>query len=176
MAESTAERPASSFSEAVGALASSLRESAGPGRRGLSRGDRAELRRMAVKERVPPEAYWNLAREHPMLERDYRFWREVIPFMVRHPHSRGAHPGRVLEQAKVSPSRVERWLRLDRNDALHQTGRLLSKVEGGIDWVQLAGLLMTWDDAGRLRFAKDFYLSGRPDPKNNSADREGQAE
>src|SRR5690554_405432 len=147
------------FSEAVQSLARALQEAEGPGRPGLSRGDRAELRRMGTRGRLPPEVYWRLASKHEMLDRNYTFWSKVVPLMVRYPHSRGVRPGRALAQADVSPGRVERWLRLDREGALREAGRLLSKLKEGIDWGQLAWLLSSWDDASRLRFAKDFYLA-----------------
>lgn len=162
-----------SFSQQVGSLASAIREKEGPNRRGLSKGERAELRRMGAKGRIPPAVYWQLRSTHKILEENYVLWHALLPLMVRHQHSREVTPGRALAVAKVSPRRVERWLRLDREGALREIGRLLAKVEG-VDWVKLARLLGSWTDKDRLQLAKDYYLSPEMRSGGDGSKEEGE--
>lgn len=127
---------------------------------GISRGDRAELRRMSP-EGVPPEVFWRtLDRlDRTVYEREEPFWMTVLPLMVRYPHRRGARPGGVLAGRGVKPARIVRWLRRDREAAWREAHRLLSLLKGeSLDWVELGMLLHNWgDDTVRRRFARDFF-------------------
>src|SRR5680860_44870 len=57
---------------------------------GVSRGDRAALRRMRVGD-IPPEVYWRLTgRLDPVpTGKDEDFWMTVTALMARYPHRRG---------------------------------------------------------------------------------------
>ncbi len=126
----------------------------------LPRGERAELRRLNRPERdVPPEVFWRIVGRYEIALRDEGFWLAVLPLMVGHPHQPGVRPGDALANAEVKGSRLERWLRLDRERALQEAGRLLSKVDGGFDWSSFGHLLRYWSERDRRRIAREFFLS-----------------
>jgi len=126
----------------------------------LPRGDKAELRRLRQDSgRIPPEVFWRIVARYGIHESDELFWQSILPLMVKYPHTPGAKPGRRLDEAGVSPARVERWLRLDGRAALREADRFLSKLEAGVDWVQLGYLLYYWDDQRRRQLARDFYMT-----------------
>lgn len=126
----------------------------------LPRGDKAELRRLRQEsERIPPEVFWRIVARYDIHEGDEPYWQSILPLMVKYPHTHGAKPGRVLDEAGVNPARVERWLRLDHRAALREADRFLSKLQAGVDWVQLGYLLYFWDDDRRKQLARDFYLT-----------------
>ena len=133
----------------------------------MSRGDRAELRRMRDADALPPEPFWTLVARYEIAARDEPFWRAVIPLMVEFRHRPGITAGRALAAARVSGSRVERWLRYDAARARSEAYRLLSKVEDGFDWVRFARLLHNWDDNSKLGFARDYFLA--PELRTESA-------
>jgi len=129
---------------------------------GVSRGERAELRRM-TPDAVPPEVYWRLTERLdpvPSAAED-TFWMTVTALMAQHRHDTGRRPGRVLAEAGVSPSRVTRWLRRDRESAWREAGRLLSQLgSSGLDWARFGSLLKRWDDEKvRRRFARDYFTA-----------------
>lgn len=125
----------------------------------LPRGDRAELRRLRQDSaRIPPEVFWRIVDKYEIPPKDEPFWKSVLPLMVKYPHTPGARPGHVLEEARASTARIERWLRLDQAAALREADRLLSLLKGGVDWVALGHLLYIWDEHNRNRFARDFFL------------------
>lgn len=126
----------------------------------LPRGDKAELRRLRQESgRIPPEVFWRIVARYEIHESDEPFWQSVLPLMVKYPHTPGAKPGRMLDEVRVSPARVERWLRLDHGAALREADRLLSKLKAGVDWVQLGYLLYFWDDDRRKQLARDYYVT-----------------
>ena len=125
----------------------------------MSRGDRAMLRRMLAHDELPPEPFWGLIARYEIREEEEAFWRVAVPLMVVHPHRAGISAGRALAAARTAAPRVERWLRLDRERAHHEAHRLLSKVEGGFDWVRFGRVLRSWNRANKMSFARDFYLS-----------------
>lgn len=121
----------------------------------VSRGDRAELRRMRPDE-IPPEAYWRLTEP---LDRNDELWMTVLPLMVSHPHERGDRPGRVLARAGVKPARTERWLRREKESAWKEAARFLGPARGvALDWSRFGTLLARWSDPERRRtFARDYF-------------------
>lgn len=126
----------------------------------LPRGDQAELRRLRQDSaRIPPEVFWRIVARYEIPPNDEPFWQSILPLMVKYPHTPGARPGQRLEDARVSPARIERWLRLDKEAALREADRLLSKLKAGVDWVQLGYLLYIWDEKRRNQFARDFFLT-----------------
>lgn len=127
----------------------------------LKRGPRAVLRRLnADPDRIPPQVFWDVADRYGIQRHEEDFWLAVVPLMVLHPHRSDLPPGRALAAAGVSAARVERWLRLDRDGALREAGRLLSHLgDGGLDWTRLGPLLRYWSDDQRRSFARDFFLS-----------------
>lgn len=126
----------------------------------LPRGDQAELRRLRQDSaRIPPEVFWRIVARYDIGQRDEPFWQSILPLMVKYPHTPGAKPGVMLDEARVSPARVERWLRLDQNGALREADRLFSKLKAGVDWVQLGYLLYLWDEKHRNQLARDFFLT-----------------
>lgn len=126
----------------------------------LSRGEPADLRRLRLQfNRVPPEVFWRIVEQFGIHPGDEPFWKTVLPLMVKYPHTPGERPGHVLEKAGVSPARVERWLRLDREAAWREADRLLSVADAGIDWVSFAYLLYYWDEKHRNEFARDFFVT-----------------
>lgn len=132
---------------------------------GVSRGERAQLRRMRGDD-IPPEIYWRLTADltWPSGRETFdRFWMTVLPLMTRNRHTPKACPGRVLADAGVKPARVERWLRRDRESAWAEAGRLLSITKGTpIDWAQLGYLLYAWNDPEvKRRFARDYFRTAR---------------
>lgn len=125
----------------------------------LPRGDQAELRRLRQDiGGIPPEIFWRIVDRYEIHPGGEGFWKAVLPLMVKYRHTPDARPGHMLEGAGVSPARVERWLRLDRNGALREAGRLFSKLQTGVDWVQLGHLLYKWDENNRTGLARDFFL------------------
>ena len=124
----------------------------------MSRGERAELRRMRQGV-MPPEPYWRLVSRFEIQPRDELFWIDVVPLMVVHPHERARSLGRALAASRASPARIERWLRLDRLRARREAHRLFAHLDEGFDWVGGVWLLHRWDDARRRRFARDYYLA-----------------
>lgn len=130
----------------------------------VTRGERAELRRMRP-DAIPPEVYWRLTDRlqptpHPA---DEPFWLTVLPLMTRHPHRKGQRPGRVMAEEGVSPARVLRWLRRDRDSAWSEARRVLSCLgDRGIDWSVMGSLMARWQDTDLRRgFARDFFSARR---------------
>jgi hypothetical protein len=121
----------------------------------VTRGDRAELRRMKP-DGIPPEVYWRLTDE---LDQHDELWMTVLPLMVLHPHERGARPGRVLARNGIKPARAQRWLRRDRARAWEEAGRFLGPARGvPFDWSRFGTLLARWEDPERRRsFAREFF-------------------
>lgn len=126
----------------------------------LPRGDKAELRRLRQDSaKIPAEVFWRIVARYEIDERDEPFWQSILPLMVKYPHTPGARPGHMLDEARVSPARVERWLRLDQEGALREADRLFSRHKAGVDWVQLGYLLYLWDEKRRNQLARDFFLT-----------------
>lgn len=125
----------------------------------MSRGERAELRRMRTDAPFPPEPFWALVERFEIPPPAEPFWMDVVPLMVDHAHQRGRSPGRALAEAKVSGARLERWLRLEPDRARKEARRLLAKLDEGLDWVAFAGLLRFWTPRDRRALARDFFLS-----------------
>jgi hypothetical protein len=133
-------------------------------RRAGRTGPLAELRRLdrLGEHDVPPEAFWDLVQAAgiPPGARE-RFWQDIVPMMVTCTHASGARAGRVLRAARVSPARIERWLRLDARDARRELRKLLRHVDA-VDWMRLSPLLWFWEQPGgeamRREFARDFFL------------------
>lgn len=127
----------------------------------LPRGPRAVLRRLsASEEKIPPQVFWDIAERYQIHERDEPFWLQVIPLMVKHPHEPGLAPGVALARAGVSAPRLERWLRLDRDDALRDAARLISHLgDGGFDWARFGTLLRFWTEDARRDLARQFFRS-----------------
>lgn len=125
----------------------------------LPRGEQAELRRLRQHAgAIPPEVFWRIVDRYEIHPGDEEFWKAILPLMVKYPHTRGARPGHMLEEAGVSAPRVERWLRMDRDGALREADRLFSRLQGGVDWVRLGHLLHRWDEEHRTGLARDFFL------------------
>ena len=126
----------------------------------LPRGPRAVLRRMCFHaDEPPPDVFWRVVDKYELAPASEPFWLAVLPLMVTCPHAR-TKPGEALAQAGVSKTRVERWLRLDRERAWREASRLLARVDGGLDWTEFGQLLFHWGDEGRQRaFARQFFLS-----------------
>ncbi len=150
----TASRP---FESKVLGISGSVRgrSEGGP----MSRGDRATLRRMLAHDDFPPDPFWGLIAKYGVRADEEAFWRVAIPLMVLHPHRSDMSAGRALAVARTASTRIERWLRLDRERAHQEAHRLLSKVDGGFDWVRFGRLLRSWDRANKMNFARNFYLS-----------------
>lgn len=132
---------------------------------GVTRGERAELRRMRSQD-VPPEIYWRLTEQltWPGRRDDFdSYWMAVLPLMTRNEHLPGARPGRVLAEAGVKSPRLERWLRRDRDSAWGEAGRLLSITKGAaLDWARFGYLLYAWDDPKVKReFAREYFRAAR---------------
>lgn len=144
----------------------------------LPNGERAELRRLRGRFReLPPEVFWRIVERYDIPRRDEEFWMAVLPLMVEHPHHPGCRTGRVLRNSGVSSARLEKWLRLDREDALNEAGRLLSQVDGPINWRQFGYLLYLWSHAeygerNRRDLARDFFV-GSTTRKGDSDDQGG---
>lgn len=138
----------------------------------LRRGERAILRRLRdSRENIPPEIFWRIVDRYQISADpdEETFWMVVLPLMVKYEHQPGARPGAVLARAGVSAARVERWLRLDRDAARRESSRLLSRIEGPIDWVALGYLLSFWSESDRRRFARDFFLSPEQRERSNAS-------
>jgi CRISPR type I-E-associated protein CasB/Cse2 len=126
----------------------------------LQRGPRAILRRVnADSGGVPPEEFWRIVERYSITPREENFWLRVIPLLVEHPHQPGLAPGVALARSGVSPARLEKWLRLERDDAIRETSRLLARIEGGFDWTQFGKLLRFWSEDSRRTLARQFFLS-----------------
>lgn len=156
-ATAAAELDQSDLARRIAATAGRIRTLHEAGRRG----ELAELRRMR-RDDVPPEPFWSLVEAYEIPERDEEFWIAILPLMVRHEHQSRAAPGRALAEARVAPSRVERWLRMDRTRAWTEARRILAQVKQPIDWVQLGFLLYFWDHPSwgrknRHRLARQYF-------------------
>ena len=121
----------------------------------VDRGDRAELRRMRPGG-IPPEVFWRLT---DGLGGNDDLWMTVLPLMATYPHQAGARPGSALARNGVSPSRVMRWLRRDRESAWQEASRFMGPARGvPIDWGQFGTLLGAWNDPDvRRRFAREYF-------------------
>lgn len=142
----------------------------------LPNGDRAELRRLRGRFReMPPEVFWRIVERYEVPRRDEEFWMAVLPLMIEHPHRPRCRTGRVLKNSGVSSARLEKWLRLDHDSALEEAGRLLSQVDGPINWRQFGYLLYLWShpeygERNRRDLARDFFLA----PGRREADSDDQ--
>lgn len=131
----------------------------------LRAGEQAELRRLRGRYReLPPEVFWRIVDRYGIPPYQEEFWMAVLPLMVEHPHEPQCRTGRVLARSGVSSARLEKWLRLDQQGALDEAGRLLSQVEGPINWVQFGFLLSLWNhpehgERNRRELARDFFLA-----------------
>jgi CRISPR type I-E-associated protein CasB/Cse2 len=126
----------------------------------MDRGSRAELRRMRSGDLFPPEPFWMLVARYDIRPSEELFWIDVVPLMVDHRHNQGLPPGRALAEAGVSGARIERWLRFHAERAREEAGRLLTRLDSGLNWVSFASLLRFWnDDRNRRALARDFFLS-----------------
>ncbi len=161
MTGKTSDRPSGAEGREAPTLFAQLGRMGGQiGSDGVSRGDRAELRRM-TEDSVPPEVYWRLTESLDPVPSAYEdpFWITVMALMAHHPHEHGTRPGRALAKAGISPARVTRWLRRDRAGAWREASRLLSPLgAGGLDWAHFGSLLKRWDDElVRRRFARNYF-------------------
>lgn len=146
------------FARRVAAVVRALDERRGvTGRRGLL----AALRRISDDPRdLPPEEFWDLAQHHKIPQSEEPLWLRLLPLMAVHPNDASRSLGAALEEARVTPARLERWLRADRDEALEQTPRILARLgSGGIHWVDLAYLLRDWTPKQRRDLARDFFRS-----------------
>ncbi len=125
----------------------------------MSRGERSELRRMRSGTAFPPEPFWTLVERFAIPPPAELFWMDVVPHMIDHPHDPRRRPGRVLAEAQLSGARLERWLRLEPERARKEAGRLIVRLDGGLNWVTFAGLLRFWSPQDRRGLARDFFLS-----------------
>lgn len=146
---------------------------------GVTRGERAELRRMRHQD-IPPEIYWRLTDQltWPRGRQEFdRYWMAVLPLMARNKYEPKARPSRVLAAAGVKPARVERWLRRDRDSAWAEAGRLLSMTKGAsLDWAVLGYLLYAWDDPSIKRdFAREYFRAARTRAAQGNDDQEGDS-
>lgn len=151
------EREPSSFASTVVGIAGTVQDRRSGG--AMSRGDRAELRRMRAGTAFPPEPFWALVERFAIPPPGEPFWIDVVPLMVDYPHDASRRPGRALAESRVSGARIERWLRLEPDRARREAGRLLARLDGGLNWVSFAGLLRFWNSQDRRGFARDFFLS-----------------
>lgn len=125
------------------------------------RGPLAVLRRLGTDpDYIPPQVFWDIADRYEIARHEEDFWLAIMPLMVRHPHRFDLPSGRALAAAGVSAPRIERWLRLDRNSARREAGRLLSHLgDGGLDWTRFGPLLRFWTEDQRRSLAREFFLS-----------------
>jgi hypothetical protein len=109
---------------------------------------------------VPPETFWDIVTAFDVPPNEEPFWRRLLPLMAMCPHDPRTAPGVAFDDAGITPSRLERWLRVDNTDAWAQAPRLLDRVgESGIDWVSLGVLLCEWRQTQRYALAQDFFRS-----------------
>lgn len=146
---------------------------------GVTRGERAELRRMRSEE-IPPGIYWRLTEKltWPRGRDEFDgYWMAVLPLMTRNEHRPKARPGRVLAEAGVKAPRVERWLRRDRDSAWAETGRLLSMTKGApLDWARFGYLLYAWDEPKVKReFAREYFRAARRRAAHGKTDDQGDS-
>lgn len=165
--DTVATAPKLTFEARVLGVSGSVRDRARGGP--MSRGDRAELRRMREGVQIPPDQFWALVAKYDISKYEEAFWRVVVPLMVGYPHQAGLSAGRALAKAGVSRSRVERWLRYDAERARIEAKRLLSKVDDGFDWLRFARLLWHWDEQNKLSFARDYYLAPESRKQDSAA-------
>lgn len=141
---------------------------------GLSRGDRAELRRMRG-DVAPPAVFWKIVGtyEAAIPRGDEDFWIDVMPLMVMCPHG-GAKPGKLLRQAGVSEARIERWLSMPAATARSEARKVLSRLSAGLDWRSLGTLLFYWDSESganlRRAFARDFFTAPSREDTDSTAE------
>ena len=146
---------------------------------GVTRGERAELRRMRGRD-IPPEVYWRLTEQldWPRDRQEFdRYWMTVLPLMARNKHKRSKRPARALAVAGAKAARVERWLRRDRDSAWAEASRLLSVTKGApLDWAVLGYLLYAWDDPAVKRdFAREYFRAARSRAAQDNADQDGES-
>lgn len=166
----TQEGASRSFAKTVLGIAGTVRDRSDGG--GMNRGERAELRRMREDELFPPEPFWRLVERYDIRESQEPFWIDLVPLMVDHPHTSELSPGLALARSGVSGARIERWLRLDRARARKEAGRLLARLEKGLNWIHFAGLLRFWTNRDRRQFARNYFLSDAYRRRQESKQRE----
>lgn len=137
----------------------------------MSRGERAELRRMR-DDSIAPEPFWTLVGRYDLPLSQDAFWKSVVPLMVEHPHRKGVPPGRALAAAGVSAPRIERWLRLSKQRARQEARRLLVRLDEGLDWTKFAPLLFYWSMERKRKFARDYFLSPEHRERRKAARKE----
>lgn len=124
------------------------------GRRGLL----AALRRISDDPRdLPPEEFWDLVQHHGIPQSEEPLWLRMLPLMAVHPNDPSRSVAAALEEERVTPARLERWLRADRDEALKQAPRILARLGGGVRWVDLAYLLRDWTPEQRRGLAREFF-------------------
>jgi CRISPR type I-E-associated protein CasB/Cse2 len=127
----------------------------------VGRGGRAELRRMRTpKNRVPPAVFWALLTRVEAPPGEERLWQHLLPLMTDVPFAKRSL-GTALRAAEVSEHRLLAFLRQERQGALRDLPRLIRRIDGGVNWAEIAQLVVSWDrtDAGRYRVARDFFNS-----------------
>jgi hypothetical protein len=115
-------------------------------------------------DRVPPAIFWTLlerAGVPPAESREEAVFRALVPLMTDVPYA--VRPlGRALRDGGISDHRLQAFLRKSGDAAQRQLPRLLRPVDGGLEWGEVAELMMWWDQdrasERRRKVARDFFL------------------
>lgn len=131
-------------------------------------GDRAALKRMHPSKE-PPLSFYRFAFRHlpQSWQRQQKAWQTLLTgmaLMSPHIHRPDQPLGKRLADEHYSEARLERLLAAEgktRNTLLLRMVRFLAAKKQAVNWVDVAGLLLTCDPQKRerlhLRIAGDYY-------------------
>lgn len=124
----------------------------------LSRGERAQLRRLTPDpEVIPPAVFWRLADRCGISPRYEEAWLAILPLMNLRGHASGRSLGEALATWGVSEMRVRRWLEMPLEKMRTEARRVFTQVKEPVDWSEL-GPLLFWGDAWRRKkVARDYF-------------------
>ncbi len=125
--------------------------------KGLSKGQKAELRRVAAPDDVTliPAFY----RLFPGIKADMR-WQRLAYFLPCTHHAPGnLNLGGQLAKAGISEARLFQVIRSESPNDLIQLRRLVQQVEPVLDWQGFGATLFFWGKQNKQRLLEDYFMN-----------------